>query len=57
LGDGKLLDRIAQINVFRNTRVAHQEQPLADPKEAETVLREWIEGLSMLRQVSAGSPE
>lgn len=56
-GGRKLLDRIAQINDFRNTRVAHQEQPLTDRKEAEKTLREWIEGLSMMRQVYADTPE
>ncbi len=52
----KLLERIAQINDFRNTRVAHQEQPLSDSKEAKTMLQDWIEGLVMLRQVYAGAP-
>ena len=49
-GGRKLLERIAKINDFRNTRVAHQEQPLTDRKEAEAALRDWIDGLVMFRQ-------
>jgi len=43
-----LLDRVQSINDLRNTRVAHQEQPLTDMAEAKQALVEWLDGLAML---------
>jgi type III restriction enzyme len=45
-----LLDAVTAINDFRNTRVAHQETPLTDPKESKPALALWIDGLSRLWQ-------
>jgi len=50
-GGRKLLDVIGKINDFRNTRIAHQEQPLTDHDESLAALKGWIEGLVMLRAV------
>jgi type III restriction enzyme len=47
-GGRDLLDRVAQINEFRNTRVAHQEKPLTDPAEAKAALGLWVDGLNRL---------
>lgn len=54
-GGRDLLDRVKSINEFRNTRVAHQETPLANPAEAKTALVVWVEGLNRLWQ--AGRPQ
>lgn len=37
-----------EINDFRNTRVAHQEKPISDSKEAKKALKSWIDGLIVL---------
>ncbi len=50
-GGRKLLDIIGKINDFRNTRIAHQAQPLTDHDEGLAALKGWIEGLVMLRAV------
>jgi type III restriction enzyme len=47
-GGRDLLDSVTKINDFRNTRVAHQESPLTDNKEARKSLVLWIEGLGEL---------
>ena len=44
-GGRDLLTRVSAINEFRNTRVAHQETPLTDSKEAKAALCAWVEGL------------
>jgi type III restriction enzyme len=49
-GGRDLLDRVKTINEFRNTRVAHQEQPLTNPAEAKTALVVWVDGLNRLWQ-------
>ena len=47
------------MNDFRNTRVAHQEKAVTDPKEARAASVMWVEGLNLLWQSSrtqAASP-
>lgn len=44
----ELLEIVQTVNDFRNTRVAHQEKPLLDPREARDMLIHWINGLHML---------
>ena len=36
------------LNEFRNTRIAHQEKPLTDAKEARAALSVWVETLAGL---------
>ncbi|HPO13509.1 MAG TPA: hypothetical protein PLI09_08700 [Candidatus Hydrogenedentes bacterium] len=50
-GGRELLRQVTNINDFRNTRIAHQEQPLNDRKEAKEALIEWVAGLAQLWQV------
>ena len=40
-----LLKTVHDVNNFRNTRVAHQEKPLTDPREAREALLVWVEAL------------
>ncbi len=40
-----LLKAVHVVNNFRNTRVAHQEKPLTDPREAREALLAWVEAL------------
>jgi type III restriction enzyme len=47
-GGRNLLDCVKSINDLRNTRIAHQEAPLADRIEAKKALIGWVEGLSQL---------
>ena len=51
-GGRDLLRHVVAINEFRNSRVAHQEKPLNDPKEARAALVEWVDGLSCLWRIS-----
>jgi hypothetical protein len=49
VGGGRaLLATINAIYEFRNTRVAHQERDITDPKEAQQNLIGWITGLKAL---------
>jgi type III restriction enzyme len=41
----EFVKQIEKINGFRNTYVAHQEQPLEDVEQARTALKEWATGL------------
>ncbi len=50
-GGRDLLDRVKALNDFRNTRIAHQEKPLVEPKEAENALKAWVEALKMLQVI------
>lgn len=47
-GSRKLLESVQALNDFRNTRVAHQEQPVSDAKQARSQLIRWIAGLAEL---------
>lgn len=49
-GGRDLLATVSRIYDFRNTRVAHQEKEVTDPKEAQRHLVEWISGLKALTQ-------
>jgi hypothetical protein len=51
-GGRDLLDRVTAINEFRNTKVAHQETPLADPAHAKAALVTWVDGLNRLWQAN-----
>jgi type III restriction enzyme len=41
----EFVKQIEKINGFRNTYVAHQEQPLEDVEQARVALKEWAAGL------------
>ena len=41
----EFVKQIEKINGFRNTYVAHQEQPLEDVEQARTALKEWSAAL------------
>jgi len=41
-GGRELLDQVRSLNDFRNTYVAHQENPLLDSKQAKEALADWI---------------
>jgi hypothetical protein len=42
-GARELLSLVKAVNELRNTRVAHQEKPLTDGREAKAALVTWIE--------------
>ena len=52
-GGREFLATVTRIYDFRNTRVAHQEKEITDPKEAEQNLIGWIKGLKALTEASA----
>jgi type III restriction enzyme len=52
-GGRDLLSTVARIYEFRNTRVAHQEKEITDPKEAEQHLIGWINGVRSLTEALA----
>lgn len=52
-GGRDVLASVNSMNEFRNTRVAHQEQPLTDGKEARKSLVGWIDGLRQLWQIAS----
>ena len=47
-GARDLLDRVRRLNDFRNSHVAHQENPLTDPHATKRALSEWIEAMDQL---------
>ena len=49
-GGRDLLATVTRIYDFRNTRVAHQEKEITDPKEAQQHLVGWIKGLKTLTE-------
>jgi type III restriction enzyme len=49
-GGRDMLAKIIRIYDFRNTRVAHQEKDITDPKEAQQNLVGWIKGLTALAE-------
>lgn len=55
-GAREVLSIVKSVNDFRNTRVAHQEAPLTDPKEAKEALIEWIQAAARLWQASRSTP-
>ena len=48
-GSRKLLDRITEVNDFRNEYIAHHEKELSDKALAERNLKHWVETLALLR--------
>jgi type III restriction enzyme len=51
-GGRDLLAAVTRIYDFRNTRVAHQEKEITDPKEAQQNLVGWINGLKALTEAA-----
>jgi type III restriction enzyme len=51
-GGRDLLATVVRLYDFRNTRVAHQEKEVADPKEAHQHLVAWIKGLKALTEAA-----
>ncbi len=49
-GARNMLATVNSIYDFRNTRVAHQEKDITDPKEAQQNLVGWINGLTALAE-------
>jgi type III restriction enzyme len=49
-GGRDMLATVTRIYDLRNTRVAHQEKEVTDPKEAERHLIGWINGLKALAE-------
>jgi type III restriction enzyme len=49
-GGREQLGTVTRIYDFRNTRVAHQEKEVTDPKEAKQHLVGWIKGLKALTE-------
>jgi type III restriction enzyme len=52
-GGRAILATLSDIYDFRNTRVAHQEKEITDPKEAQRHLIGWIKGLQVLSEAPA----
>ena len=52
-GGREMLATVTRIYDFRNTRVAHQEKEITDPKEAQQHLVGWIKGLKALTEAGA----
>ncbi|GIV19493.1 MAG: type III restriction endonuclease subunit R [Armatimonadota bacterium] len=44
---------LEEVNRFRNTRVAHVEQPLKDASEARQALCQWVKCLDMMAQIAS----
>jgi type III restriction enzyme len=51
-GGRNMLAIVNSIYEFRNTRVAHQEKDITDPKEAQQNLVGWITGLKALTEAA-----
>ncbi len=49
-GGREMFATVVRIYDFRNTRVAHQEKEVTDPKEAQQHLVGWIKGLKALTE-------
>jgi hypothetical protein len=52
-GARAIFEAVKAVNDFRNTRVAHQEKPLANPDETKAALLKWVETLALLWQENA----
>jgi len=48
-GARNLLTRVAAVNEFRNTYIAHHQKDLTDKVTAESNLKHWVETLALLR--------
>jgi type III restriction enzyme len=49
----ELYTLLAPVNQFRNTRVAHVEQPLDDPNEAWEAMRQWLQCLNKMAEMTS----
>jgi type III restriction enzyme len=48
----ELYELLSPVNEFRNTRIAHVEQPLDDPDEAWDAMRQWLRCLNKMVEVA-----
>jgi len=49
----ELYTLLAPVNQFRNTRVAHVEQPLNNPDEAWDAMRQWLQCLNKMAEMTS----
>jgi type III restriction enzyme len=49
----ELYTLLAPVNRFRNTRVAHVEQPLNNPDEAWDAMRQWLRCLNKMAEIAS----
>ena len=56
-GVRRVRECVREVNDFRNTRVAHQEQPLTDGALAGRHLKKWAETLALLRTWRGGDTD
>ncbi|MDW8320175.1 MAG: DEAD/DEAH box helicase family protein [Armatimonadota bacterium] len=49
----ELYESLRAVNHFRNTRVAHVEQPLTDASEAREALRQWVRCIDLMARLSS----
>jgi len=49
----ELYTLLAPVNQFRNTRVAHVEQPLNNPDEAWDAMRQWLRCLNKMAEMTS----
>jgi len=49
----ELYTLLAPVNQFRNTRVAHVEQPLNNPDEAWDAMRQWLRCLNKMAEIAS----
>jgi type III restriction enzyme len=49
-GARKLLEATERVNNFRNTRIAHQEEPLTDKKATERELIAWVNAMKLFSE-------
>jgi type III restriction enzyme len=48
----ELYELLSPVNEFRNTRIAHVEQPLDDPNEAWEAMKQWLRCLNKMVEVA-----
>ncbi len=51
-GGRRLLSDIERVNDFRNTRIAHQEEPLNESELAERELRHWMQTIAAITAIA-----
>ncbi len=49
---GELHARLGEVNKFRNTRIAHVEEPLTDEQEAWQAMRSWLACLNAMARAA-----
>ncbi|QYU67477.1 hypothetical protein J4558_21570 [Leptolyngbya sp. 15MV] len=55
-GSRKVLEELSAVYDYRNRHVAHQENPITDPKPAGLAMGRWIRTLGLLATTSAAQP-